>query len=221
MAEAKVFPMSTFVAVLRGVDMDKQKKGVGEFATFVTGQNVDADFSPFALALSKAWVYEQNPELATMGAAEMTGLGAKVALKPLADDAAAEAGAIFEKLAGFKATIADQAAKIADLEAKLAEASGKLTVAESKVKTFEAQQKAGDQKLEVSSKKLDDYSKKLEALLAQIDEVKSKGVVVAGVAGAAAGAAAGEAGGDAAGPVDSGPSDDFGFGSDAFNADSW
>ena len=218
MAEAKVFPMNTFVAYLRGVDKDKQKKAINDFLAFVTQKDVDDDFAPVAAALSKAWVYEQHPELAKLDAAQISAYGQKVSIMPLPEDVLAEAGAISDKLAALKAEVAAQAAKIKELEGKLADASAKLNVADAKVKTFETQQKTGDKKLEVSEKKLDDYSKKLEALLAQIDEVKAKGVVVTGAPGAAADAGAGEA---ASGPVDSGPADDFGFGSDAFNNSDW
>jgi hypothetical protein len=88
---------------------------------------------------------------------------------------------------------------------------------EAKIKTIDAQNAAGEQKVTVASTKLDEMTKKLNDLMAEVEKVKSQGVVVAGVAGAAgdAGAAA-----PSDGPVVGGePEPDFGLGGDAFGGD--
>jgi hypothetical protein len=70
----------------------------------------------------------------------------------------------------------------------------------------------------VASTKLDEMTKKLNDLMAEVDKVKSQGVVVAGVAGDGAAAPAADASAD--GPAVGGePEADFGLGSDAFGGD--
>jgi septal ring factor EnvC (AmiA/AmiB activator) len=204
MAEAKVFPMSTFVACLR--ENDTTDSGVIDMLSFLTQNPVNEDFAPFAAALAKAWVYEQNPELTKASKGEIAGLGQKVSVNPLSGAAADQAKDVLEKLTELKKNNDELAAKVAELEAQNTELNEAKIQAEGKLKKFETQAAQGDKKLEVSSKKLDDYVKKLDGLLDQIEKVKKEGVVVAGAAGA------GEAGGEAAGaPEEAEAGDDFGF----------
>ncbi len=223
MAEAKVFPMTTFVSCLRGADASDA--GVVDLLSFLTQSAVDADAVPFASSLSKAYIYEQSPELTKFSKGEIASLGQKVSIQSMGDDSLAQAQEVMAKVAAYKQTVAEQACKIKELEAEVKKLSGELAGASAKLKTFEAQAAQGDQKLEVSSTKLDGYMKKLEDLLAQIDKVKKEGVVVAGVAGAAGGAAAAAGGGDAGGaPAEAAAGEDFGFSggaSDPFADSNW
>jgi len=96
MAEAKIFPMNTFVSCLKGAGAPDA--GTIELLSFMTQNEVDAEFAPIAAALSKAWIYEQEPQLAKAAAGEISGLGEKVAVKPLPADALAQAQAIITKI---------------------------------------------------------------------------------------------------------------------------
>lgn len=217
MAEAKVFPMSTFVACLKGAD--KADQGLIEMLSFVTESEFDTDFAPVAAALSKAWIYEQNPELTKYKEADVAALGQKVKLAPLTDADLHKAQAVLSILGEMKKENAELATAKADLEKKVKSLEGQMAAADAELKKFRAQAAEGDKKLEVSGKKMDDYIKKVNELLEQIEKVKKEGVVVAGDAGAA-----GEAGaeGDAAPAAEAG--DDFGFsggGSDPFADSNW
>lgn len=221
MAEAKVFPMSTFVACLKGAD--KADQGLIDMLSFVTESEFDTDFAPVAAALSKAWIYEQNPELTKYKEADVAALGQKVKLAPLTESDLDKAQTVLSILGALKKENAELAAAKADLEKKVKGLEGKMAAADAELKKFRAQAAEGDKKLEVSGKKMDDYIKKVNELLEQIEKVKKEGVVVAGAAGAA-----GEAGAAAAGGADSAPSseagDDFGFsggGSDPFADSGW
>ena len=224
MAEAKVFPMNTFVSCLRGGDLADQN--LVDMLSFVTQADVDADFAPVACSLAKAWIYEQEPQLTKAASGDIAGLGQKVSLLPLPEDDAAQAQGVLAKMAELKAAnaglTADKAALTAEVEALKAELAG----AKAKLKTFEDQAAQGDVKLSVSSKKMDEHIKKLETLMAEVDKVKKQGVVVAGVAGGAAapaGEAGAAAGGDASGAPSTGgePSSDFGLGSNPFADSNW
>ncbi|MFW5837087.1 MAG: hypothetical protein ACOCVM_03710 [Desulfovibrionaceae bacterium] len=217
MAEAKVFPMSTFVACLR--ENDTSDSGVVDMLGFLTNTAMTEDFAPFAAALSKAWVYEQNPELTKASQGEIAGLGQKVNVKPMSGALADQAQDVLEKLTELKKSNDELAAKVAELETQNKELSDAKAQAEGKLKKYETQAAQGDQKVEVSSKKLDDYLKKLNELLEQIEKVKKEGVVVAGSG------AAGEAGGEGGGaPAEEEAGDDFGFGggaADPFADSAW
>ena len=221
MAEAKVFPMSTFVSCLRGGDASDAS--VNELLAHITQAEVDADFVPFAAALSKGFIYEKSPDLTKFSKGEIASLGQKVSIESMSDDELAQAADVLAKLTELKKTNAEQAAKIAELEAANKTLSDDLAVAKGKLKTFEAQAAQGDQKLEVTASKMDEHIKKLEDLMAEVAKVKSQGVVVAGVAGeAGAEGAAADAGGDAAPSSEAG--EDFGFsggGSDPFADSGW
>ncbi len=222
MAEAKVFPMTTFVSCLRGGDASDA--GVVELLSFLTQAQVDADVIPFASSLSKAYIYEQNPELTKFSKGEIASLGQKVSIQAMGDDDLAQAQEVMTKMVEYKKTVAAQEAKITELEAETKKLSDDLAAAKAKLKTFEAQAAQGDQKLEVSSTKMDGYMKKLDELLAQIDKVKKEGVVVAGVAGAAPGAAAAGDAGSGGAPAEEAAGTDFGFSggaSDPFADSGW
>lgn len=225
MAEAKVFPMNTFVSCLRGGDLADQN--LIDMLAFVTQADVDADFAPVACSLTKAWIYEQEPQLTKAASGDIEGLGQKVSLMPLPEETAAQAQGVLAKMVELKAANAALSADKASLAAEVEALKAELAGVKAKLKTFEDQAAQGDVKLSVSSKKMDEHIKKLEDLMAEVDKVKKQGVVVAGVAGgAAAGAPAGDAaaaGGDASGAPSTGgePEADFGFGSNPFADSNW
>lgn len=124
MSEArKTFPMSTFVSYVKG---GESNNSVQELLAYMTQKDIDAEFEPFAAALAKAWIYEQHPELAKMKTGQVAGLGENVSVGALPGDVMVQVDAIFEKLADYRSTGAEQAAKIKELEVKLAAAEGKL-----------------------------------------------------------------------------------------------
>jgi len=208
--DRKVFPMGTFYSFLTGEDMDANKQGIKELLGFLLQQDVDSTSAMFAGALAKAWIYEQNPELAQIKKAGK--LGDHVSVPPLPEDVTTKVTELVEAITAAQAENADLKTKLADAEKKLADTSAKLKDASAKVKTFEAKLGEGEAKIEVSSKKVDDYIKKVDDLLAKIEEVKKHGVVTAapGAEGAAAGGDAGAAQ-DTPGEV----ADSFGFGTDS------
>lgn len=214
MAEArKVFPMQTFVSYLRG-KAGNYSPEVIELLSFVTKKQVDKEFAPFASALSKAWIYEQHPELARLTKEEVRELGESVSILSLPADVQEEVDALFNKLVEYKQTIEEQKNKIAEYEGQIEEYKKKIAGLEAKVADYEAQMKnEGEKKIIASASKVDEYIKKVDDLLAKIEEVKKHGVVtVSGEAGAAAGEA----------PAVSGQEEkktseavaDFGFGGD-------
>ncbi len=223
MAEAKVFPMHTFVTCLKGGDA--ADSGLLDMLSFLTQGNVDAEFAPVAAALSKAWIYEQEPQLTTATAGDVAALGEKVAVKPLPEAAQAQAQAIMAKAADLRAMNATLNDQVAKLTAEKAALAGELSGAKAKLKDFEEQAAKGDVKLQVSNTKMDEHIKKLEQLMEEVAKVKAQGVVVAGVAGggAAAGDAAAAGGGDASGApaVGGEPEADFGLGSNPFADATW
>lgn len=223
MAEAKIFPMNTFVSCLKGANT--ADAGTIELLSFMTQNEVDAEFAPIAAALSKAWIYEQEPQLAKATAGDVSGLGEKVAIKPLPDAALAQAQGIMNKMAELRAANAALSAQVEKLTAEAAAKGDEVKALKAKLKPLEDQAAQGDVKLQVSNSKMDEHIKKLEQLMEEVAKVKAQGVVVAGVAGgAAAGADAGaSAGGDASGAPSVGgePEADFGLGSNPFADATW
>lgn len=223
MAEAKIFPMNTFVSCLKGANA--ADAGTIELLSFMTQNDVDAEFAPIAAALSKAWIYEQEPQLAKATAGDVSGLGEKVAIKPLPDAALAQAQGIMNKMAELRAANAALSAQVEKLTAEAAAKGDEVKALKAKLKPLEDQAAQGDVKLQVSNSKMDEHIKKLEQLMEEVAKVKAQGVVVAGVAGgAAAGADAGaSAGGDASGAPSVGgePEADFGLGSNPFADATW
>ncbi len=214
MAEArKVFPMQTFVAYLRG-KAGNYNQDVLELLSFVTQKQVDKELAPFASAMSKAWIYEQHPELARLSKEEVRELGENVSILSLPADVKEEVDAIFDKLAEYKKTIEEQKAKIAELEGILEENKKKIAALEAKVEDYEAQMKGeGEKKIIASAAKVDEYIKKVDELLAKIEEVKKHGVVT--VSGE--GAVGGEEGTSSEGAAETKSSEakaEFGFGGD-------
>jgi hypothetical protein len=221
MAEAKVFPMHTFVTCLKGGDA--ADSGLLDMLSFLTQGSVDAEFAPIAAALSKAWIYEQEPQLTKATAGDVAGLGEKVAVKPLPDAAQAQAQAILAKMADLRAANAALVDQVAKLTAEKTAVASELAGVKGKLKAFEEQAAKGDVKLQVTASKLDEHIKKLEQLMEEVAKVKAQGVVVAGVAGGGAAAEGGAAGGDASGApaVGGEPEADFGLGSNPFADATW
>ncbi len=173
MAEArKVFPMQTFVSYLRG-KAGNYNQDVLELLSFVTQKQVDKELAPFASAMSKAWIYEQHPELARLGKEEVRELGENVSILSLPADVQEEVDALFDKIAEYKKTIEEQKAKLAEYEGIIEENKKKIAALESKVADYEAQMKdEGEKKIIASAAKVDEYIKKVDDLLAKIEEVK-------------------------------------------------
>jgi len=217
MAEAKVFPMNAFVSVLRGEAADQTQLDMLAYIT--QAETLDADIAPVAQALSKAWIYEQEPGLTKYAEGDISALGNQVKIEALPAAEAARAQAVLDILAGLKADNAALKAQVAKLEGEKKELAAKLDPLQAKVKTIDAANAAGEQKVTVASSKLDEMTKKLNDLMAEVEKVKSQGVVVAGVAGAAGDAGAAPM---ADGPIVGGePEADFGLGGDAFSGDTW
>ncbi len=188
MAEArKVFPIQTFVSYLRG-KAGNYSPDVIELLSFVTKKQVDKEFAPFASALSKAWIYEQHPELARLTKEEVRELGESVSILTLPADVQEEVDELFNKLTEYRQTIEEQKNKIAEYEGVIEEYKKKIAALEAKVADYEAQMKdEGEKKIVASAAKVDEYIKKVDELLAKIEEVKKHGVVaVSGEAGGAA-----------------------------------
>lgn len=207
MAEArKVFPIQTFVAYLRGKP-GEYNQDVLELLGFMTQKQVDKEVAPFASALSKAWIYEQHPDLTRLKREEVTELGENVSVLSLPADVQEEVDNIFSKLEEYNKTIQEQKDKIAQYEGQLEENKKKLAALESKVQDYEAQMKdEGEKKIVASASKVDEYLQKVDDLLAKIEEVKKHGVVTVSGEGAAAPAAAAEK------EKKKEPEPDFGFG---------
>ncbi len=207
MAEArKVFPIQTFVAYLRGKP-GEYNQDVLELLGFMTQKQVDKEVAPFASALSKAWIYEQHPDLTRLKREEVTELGENVSVLSLPADVQEEVDNIFSKLEEYTKTIQEQKDKIAQYEGRLEENKKKIAALESKVQDYEAQMKdEGEKKIVASASKVDEYLQKVDDLLAKIEEVKKHGVVTVSGEGAAAPAAAAEK------EKKKEPEPDFGFG---------
>lgn len=208
MSEArKIFPMDTFVAYMKGDANDS----VAEMLAYLTQKDLDAEFTPFAGALSKAWIYEQHPELTKMSKGQMVELGSSVSIAAMPVKAKAEVDEVFAKLADYKAQIVAKTAKIDELTKALAAKDAEIAALNAKVQEFESQKKGEAEALFVTTEaRIVEFTGKLEALLKEVEEVKKTGVVVAGVA-AAAGAAAPAADGGTSAPAEVGAGDSFGF----------
>jgi uncharacterized coiled-coil protein SlyX len=209
MAESrKVFPMETFASYLKGSAAQGYNKSVNDLLCFMTQQDVDQETQLFAAALSKAYIYEQHPEMTKMATHELTKYGDSVSVAPLPADVMEVANAIFIKLEEYRQTIASQSATIAELQKKGTESQKTLAQLEGKVKEYEKMNKAGEEKIVASKSKVEDYMKKVDELLAKIEEVKKHGVVT--VAGGGAAPAGESAGADSGATAE--PEGDFGFG---------
>ncbi|WP_461210116.1 zinc ribbon domain-containing protein [Desulfocurvus sp. DL9XJH121] len=217
--DRKVFSMGTFAAYLTGEDKDSNMAAIKDMLGYMTQLEIDGASLPFAEAIAKAWIYEQNPELINI-AGKADQFGQHVSVPVLPEDVTAQVSAIVAELKGTKDKNAEQAAKISDLEKKLADAQSKLKAAEAKVTTYEAQLGEGEKKLSVSEGKIDSVTGKVDDLIAKIEQVIAHGVVTAaaGDGGAAAPAASADAAAqDTPGEVSS----DFGFGTDDSGGDSF
>ncbi len=184
MAEArKVFPMQTFVYLLRGKS-GSYNQDVLELLSFVTQKEVDKEFAPFASALTKYWVYEEHPELVRLDKEEVFELGENISIRTLPSDVQEEVDEVFAKLKEYRDTIAEQKAKIAELEGIIEENKKKIAELEAKVRDYEAQIRGEGEKLIVASmSKVEEYIKKVDDLLAKIEEVKKHGVVAVSAEG--------------------------------------
>jgi len=209
--DRKVFPMSTFAAYLTGEEKDSNLAGIKEMLAYMTQLEIDGTSLPFAEAVAKAWIYEQNPELINI-AGKADQFGQHVSVPVLPEALSAQIGSIVAELKGTQEKNKAQAAKISELEKKLSEAQAELKTAKAKVTTYEAQLGEGEKKFQVSEGKVTEYIGKVDGLLAKIEEVIKHGVVSAapGAGGDAAGggAAASDGPKDTVGEV----ADDFGFG---------
>lgn len=231
MAEArKTFPMSVFTACIKGENKDAQKRNVAEMLGFMTKKDIDAEFEPFAVAISKAYIYEQHPELVKMSAGEVAGLGDQVSVQELPAKAQTEVDAVFAKLVEYRKTVAEQGAKIAELEKSLAEATAKLGVTEKSLAEYKAKadkleagaKSEGEKVIVASEEKVTGLNKVVTDLAGEIDKVKSSIISILKAAPSAGGAAAaGEAPGAGAPETGGAPADTFGFGSDPFSDSKW
>ncbi|QJB56365.1 hypothetical protein [Pseudodesulfovibrio sp. zrk46] len=219
MAEAKVYPMNAFVSVLRGEAADQTQL---DMLAYITGsETVEADVAPVAQALSKAWIYEQEPGLTKYAEGDIAKLGNQVKIEALPEAEATRAQAVLDILAALKAENAALKAEVEKLTGEKADLAAKIDPLEAKVKTIDAANAAGENQVSVATTKLNEMTTKLNDLMAEVEKVKSQGVVVAGVAGAEGAA---DAGGDtlSTGPEVGGePEADFGLGGDAFGGDNW
>lgn len=207
MSEArKIFPMDTFVAYLKG----DGSASVAEMIGYLTQKDLDAESTPFAAALAKAWIYEQHPELTKMSKGQMVELGQSVSVAPMPVKAKAEVDEVFAKLADYKGQINAKAAKVDELTKALTAKDAEIAALTAKVKEFEGQKKGDAEALFITTEaRIVEFTGKLEALLKEVEEVKKNGVVVAGVAAVAGSAApVAEAAG---GPAEVGAGTDFGF----------
>ena len=216
MAEAKVFPMNAFVSILRGEAADQNQLDMLAYIT--QAETIDGDFAPVAQALSKAWIYEQEPQLTKYAEGDIAKLGNQVKIEALPAGEAARAQAVLAVLAELKAENVKLAAENAKLAAESAKLKADMDPLQTQIKAMKAANAAGEKQVTVASSKLDEMTKKLNALMAEVEKVKSQGVVVAGVAG---GAPAGEGAVKDGPSVGGEPEPDFGFGGDAFAGDTW
>ena len=217
MAEAKVFPMNAFVSVLRGEAADQAQLDMLAYIT--QAESLDADMAPVAQALSKAWIYEQEPGLTAYAEGDIAKLGNQVKVEALPETDAARAQAVLDILAGLKEENAALKAEVEKLTAEKADLAAKIGPMEAKIKTIDAANAAGEQQVSVATTKLNEMTSKLNDLMAEVEKVKSQGVVVAGVAGD--GAAPADAGMSTGPEVGGEPEADFGLGGDAFGGDNW
>ena len=231
MAEArKTFPMSVFAACIKGENKDAQKRNVAEMLGFMTKKDIDAEFEPFAVAISKAYIYEQHPELVKMKAGDVAGLGDQVSVQELPAQAQAEVDTVFAKLTEYRKTVSEQGAKIAELEKALAEATAKLGVTEKSLAEYKAKadkleagaKSEGEKVIVASEEKVTGLNQAVLDLAGEIDKVKSSIISILKAAPSAGGAAAASGEKGAGAPETGGaPADTFGFGSDPFSDSKW
>ena len=219
MAEAKVFPMNAFVSVLRGEAADQTQLDMLAYIT--QAETLDADVAPVAQALSKAWIYEQEPGLTKYAEGDIAKLGNQVKIEALPEAEATRAQAVLDILAALKAENAALKADVEKLTAEKDELAAKIGPMEAKIKTVDAANAAGEQQVTVATTKLNEMTTKLNELMAEVEKVKSQGVVVAGVAGDGAAAAEGGEAMSTGPEVGGEPEADFGLGGDAFGGDNW
>ncbi|WP_018124560.1 hypothetical protein [Desulfovibrio oxyclinae] len=213
MSEAKVFPMNTFVSVLRGQSADQEQL---DMMAFILGlDEIDADFGSVAQSLAKAAIYEAEPGLTKYAEGDISKLGNQVKIAPIADNS--QVVAVFDMLNGMKAENAKLKAENSDLASAKESAETDVKTLKAKVKTFEDFSAAGEKKIVASNTKIDEHIKKLNELMAEVEKVKKEGVVVAGAAGAEGAAAAPGDSPDTGGE----PEADFGFGSNPFADSDW
>ncbi|MEF2145640.1 MAG: hypothetical protein V3573_09365 [Desulfovibrionaceae bacterium] len=217
--QEKVFPVSTFVTALKGAD--QVDASLLEFLSFVTQSDVTADLAPVAAGLSKGHIYEVEPGLTKYSTGDLSALGAKVKLLPLAGTELSQAQAALNKLAQLQAENEALKAEVAKLTAEKSDLDAKASSLAAKVKVADDANKAGESKIALASSKIDDMVKKLNALMEEVNKVKEQGVVVAGAAGGAAPAAEGASGGGDAPSTGGEPEADFGFGSNPFADSEW
>ncbi len=221
MAEAKVFPMNTFVSVLRGQAADASQLEM--LAYLLQVEAVDAAVAPVAQALCKAYIYETEPALTKYAEGDIAKLGNQIKIAPMADAAVAQA--VLESMVTMKDENAAAKVELAQLKDAVAAKDKEVADIKAKLKTFEAASAGAEKAILSSNTKIDEHIKKLNDLLAEVEKVKKEGVVVAGVAGAEGAAPAGDAAasgasGDA--PSTGGePEADFGFGSNPFADSDW
>ena len=215
MSETKIFPMSTFMSYLKGVDKEGQKKAVVELVGFMSDTAIDEELAPFASSIAKSWIYEQHPEVIRMSAAELATAGKNVSVPKLPADVLGEISGIFNRLAEYKtaantlnAELVKVKAELAEKTAVLADAEARMKAAETKVKSYEEAGKNEGEKLLVAPLgKVNEYIGKVDELLKMIEDVKKHGVVTVAAGGAAP--AAGGAAAEAAPVVDFGYEDPF------------
>lgn len=223
MSEArKMFTMDTFAAYLKEEGKEEHRQEINALLFHLTQQEIDAESEPFAAALTKAWLYEQHPELTKMNKTQINDLGENVSVAPIPLRAQEKVSEILEKLAAYRRKIADSEKKIANLESNLADKEKKMAELEKKLTAYETEKKGEAEQLFITTeKRIEEFTEKLEILLKEVDKVKKTGVVVGVAAGTAAGSTEtltetvtpnGEAG------------DDFGFSggaADPFASEDW
>lgn len=217
--QEKVFPMSTLVAAIKGGDAD----GLLDMLSFVTQSNVDADLAPVAGGIAKGYIYEQDSKLAAMAGDDISALGGKVKMVPMAGEELSQAQAVLNMLTAIKAENEKLKAENAALVAEKAAIAGEVAGLKAKVKVTDDANAAGEKKITLAETKIDGMVKKLNDLMAEVDKAKSQGVVVVGGAGGgdAAAAPAADAGGGAAPATGGTPDDGFGMGSNPFADADW
>ena len=66
-----MFAMDTFVAYLKGEGKEAQQQKINSLLFHMTQQQIDEETEPFAAVLTKAWLYEQHPELTEMSKSQI------------------------------------------------------------------------------------------------------------------------------------------------------
>ncbi len=224
MSEArKIFTMDTFVAYLKEEGKEEHQQEINALLFHLTQQEIDAESEPFAAALTKAWLYEQHPELTKMNKAQIAKLGENVSVAPIPLRAQEKVNEILEKLAAYRRKIADSEKKIANLESNLTDKEKKLAELEKKLTAYETEKKGEAEQLFITTeKRIEEFTEKLETLLKEVDKVKKTGVVVGVTAGATVGSA--EAATETTTTSDGAAGDDFGFSggaADPFASEDW